>query len=86
MQQFDGERTESVSGAGLFQWGRRTYVMGIINLTPDSFSGDGLVADVDSAVTLALQMEADGADIIDIGAESTRPGRVAVSGGRNWSG
>ena len=67
------------AGAGLFQWGRRTYVMGIINLTPDSFSGDGLVADVDSAVTLALQMEADGADIIDIGAESTRPGGSPVS-------
>ena len=67
------------AGAGLFQWGRRTYVMGIINLTPDSFSGDGLAADVDSAVALALQMEADGADIIDIGAESSRPGGSPVS-------
>ena len=53
--------------------------MGIINLTPDSFSGDGLGADVDSAVTLAVQMEADGADIIDIGAESTRPSASPVS-------
>ena len=65
--------------AELPQLGRRTYVMGIINLTPDSFSGDGLGADVDSAVALALQMEADGADIIDIGAESTRPGGSPVS-------
>ena len=66
-------------GAELPQLGRRTYVMGIINLTPDSFSGDGLGADVDSAVALALKMEGDGADIIDIGAESSRPGASPVS-------
>lgn len=65
--------------AQLPQWGLRTYVMGIINLTPDSFSGDGLAADVDSAVALALKMEGDGADIIDIGAESSRPGASPVS-------
>ena len=65
--------------AELPQLGRRTYVMGIINLTPDSFSGDGLAADVDSAVALALKMEGDGADIIDIGAESSRPGASPVS-------
>lgn len=65
--------------AELPQWGLRTYVMGIINLTPDSFSGDGLAADVDSAVALALKMEGDGADIIDIGAESSRPGASPVS-------
>ena len=65
--------------AELPQWGLRTYVMGIINLTPDSFSGDGLAADVDSAVVLALKMEGDGADIIDIGAESSRPGASPVS-------
>ena len=65
--------------AELPQLGRRTYVMGIINLTPDSFSGDGLAADVDSAVALALKMECDGADIIDIGAESSRPGASPVS-------
>ncbi len=55
-------------------WGQRTYVMGIINLTPDSFSGDGLRGNVDAAVDLALRMQADGADIIDVGGESTRPG------------
>ena len=55
-----------------FQWGSRTYVMGIVNVTPDSFSGDG-VTDLDAAVAQAGQMERDGADLIDIGGESTRP-------------
>ncbi len=62
-----------------WHWGQRTYVMGIINLTPDSFSGDGLRGDVPAAVALAQQMEAEGADIIDMGAESTRPGGAPVS-------
>ncbi len=60
-------------------WGRRTYVMGIINLTPDSFSGDGLANDPQAAVALAQRMESDGADIIDVGAESTRPGNQPIS-------
>ena len=71
-----------------FQWGQRTYVMGIINVTPDSFSGDGVatvVADppprevVARAVDQARQFLADGADILDVGGESTRPGSVPVS-------
>ena len=49
-------------------------VMGILNLTPDSFSDGGLYLDVDTAVGRALQMVSEGADIIDIGGESTRPG------------
>jgi dihydropteroate synthase len=53
--------------------------MGILNLTPDSFSDGGRCSDLDRAVEAALQMEADGADIIDIGGESTRPGAAAVS-------
>ncbi len=57
-----------------FDWGRRTYVMGIVNVTPDSFSGDGLARDVDAAVRQGLRMAEDGADIIDVGGESTRPG------------
>lgn len=61
-----------------FVWGSRTYVMGIINLTPDSFSGDGLGADVGAAVAQAQQMVADGADLLDIGGVSTRPGRDEV--------
>ena len=71
--------TLTVAGGEPMAWGRRTYVMGIINLTPDSFSGDGLAGDVPAAVALARQMEADGADIIDVGAESTRPGSAPIS-------
>ncbi|MGI8610320.1 MAG: dihydropteroate synthase [Candidatus Dormibacteria bacterium] len=56
-----------------FEWGARTYVMGILNLTPDSFSGDGVQDDPAAALQQALRMEADGADIIDIGGMSTRP-------------
>ena len=60
-------------GAREFRWGERTYVMGIINLTPDSFSADGLAGRTDEAVSRALEMEAQGADIVDLGGESTRP-------------
>lgn len=67
-----------------FAWGERTYIMGVVNATPDSFSGDGLDADVGAMSELALEMEAAGADIIDVGGESTRryndrPGAVAVN-------
>ncbi|MFN2464074.1 MAG: dihydropteroate synthase [Candidatus Dormibacteria bacterium] len=61
-----------------FEWGARTYVMGILNVTPDSFSGDGLAGDPGAAVRHALQMEVDGADIIDVGGMSTRPDHVEV--------
>jgi dihydropteroate synthase len=57
-----------------FAWGERTYVMGVVNVTPDSFSGDGVGTDIDAAVRLAVQMCEDGADLIDVGGESTRPG------------
>jgi dihydropteroate synthase len=61
--------------------GRRTLVMGILNVTPDSFSDGGKFLSRDHAVGHALQMLDEGADIIDIGGESTRPGaRVAESG------
>ncbi len=59
-------------GGREFHWGTRTYLMGIVNVTPDSFSGDG-VTDLKKAVGQARQMEQDGADLIDIGGESTRP-------------
>jgi dihydropteroate synthase len=62
------------------RWGERTYVMGIVNVTPDSFSGDGLAPhgrSLDEVVEIALEqgreMVASGADILDVGAESTRP-------------
>lgn len=55
------------------RWGERTYIMGIVNLSPDSFSGDGR-DDTDTGLARALEQRDAGADIIDIGAESTRPG------------
>lgn len=92
-------------GPRLFEWGTRTFVMGIVNVTPDSFSGDGLLAGVGTltpaampahtvpaptaphpgapipvelAVAQARRMVADGADILDVGGESTRPGHQPV--------
>jgi len=62
-----------------FRWGERTYVMGILNLSPDSFSGDGLGDNIEAAVAQAKRLVDDGADIIDIGGESTRPGSQPVS-------
>lgn len=58
--------------------GDRTLIMGILNVTPDSFSDGGLWDDPDKAVEHALRMAAEGADIIDIGGESTRPGHEPV--------
>ena len=58
---------------------KRTLVMGIINVTPDSFSGDGLRDDLEAAVMQARQMKEEGADILDIGGESTRPGSESVT-------
>ncbi len=62
-----------------FLWGTRTHVMGIINVTPDSFSGDGLGDDVVAAVDRGLALAREGADILDVGGESTRPGADPVS-------
>ena len=62
-----------------FAWGKRTYVMGIINVTPDSFSGDGLGYDAEAALEQALRFQDEGADIIDVGGESTRPGSTPVT-------
>ena len=59
--------------------GERTLVMGIINVTPDSFSGDGLAGQLPAAVAQGKQMAAEGADILDVGGESTRPGAEPVS-------
>ena len=62
-----------------FPLGKRTYCMGVLNVTPDSFSDGGMYLDTDAAVRHALEMERDGADVIDVGAESTRPGHAPVS-------
>lgn len=62
-----------------FSWGSRTYIMGILNLTPDSFSDGGRFNNFDKALYQAEKMVRDGADIIDIGGESTRPGYEKIS-------
>jgi len=69
-------------GSYTFNWGSRTYIMGILNVTPDSFSGDGIIAKGDAvnvAVEQARDFLASGADILDVGGESTRPGSAPVS-------
>ena len=83
--------TELKVGNYSFNWGSRTYLMGILNLTPDSFSGDGLVSDsgwgdikngqgklIQAALEQARGYVEAGADILDIGGESTRPGASAI--------
>jgi dihydropteroate synthase len=70
-------------GGRAFRWGERTYVMGIVNATPDSFSGDGLLAAASAdpnaaAVALAARMVDEGAALLDVGGESTRPGHEPV--------
>jgi dihydropteroate synthase len=65
-------------GTRSLELGKRTLVMGIVNVTPDSFSDRGQFLDSEKAVAHALQMLNDGADIIDIGGESTRPGAVVA--------
>ncbi|MGL4729976.1 MAG: dihydropteroate synthase [Clostridium sp.] len=62
-----------------FKIGERTFVMGILNVTPDSFSDGGEFNEVDLAVKRVEEMIRDGADIIDVGGESTRPGHKFVS-------
>ncbi|MDY6856649.1 MAG: dihydropteroate synthase [Thermodesulfobacteriota bacterium] len=57
----------------------RTHIMGILNITPDSFSDGGLFCDPDLAVTHALKLVDDGADIIDVGGETTKPGSKPIS-------
>ena len=66
-------------GPHVIPLGRRTLVMGIVNATPDSFSDGGSYANVDDAVKHAIQMVADGAELVDVGGESTRPGSDVVA-------
>ena len=62
-----------------FDWGKRTYLMGILNVTPDSFSDGGDFKTVETALNQAFKMIEAGADIIDIGGQSTRPGSEVIS-------
>jgi len=80
-------REPTAIGSRTFDWGTRTFVMGIVNVTPDSFSGDGLIGEaaaggpldpVGAAVDLARRMVEEGADLLDVGGESTRPGHAPV--------
>ena len=61
-------------------WNSKPYIMGVVNVTPDSFSGDGIMKNNEDFVNLgvekALGMQKDGADIIDVGGESTRPKHI----------
>ncbi len=72
-------------GRRTFEWGERTFVMGILNVTPDSFSGDGLLAadspgdPIERAVAQAQRMAVEGADMLDLGGQSTRPGHAEIS-------
>ncbi len=66
------------------QLGEKTLIMGILNVTPDSFSDGGKFSDPDRAYARALELEEQGADIIDIGAESTSPGSSRVSAEEEW--
>lgn len=62
-----------------FEWGKRTYLMGVLNVTPDSFSDGGDFNTIESALTQANFMVKSGVDIIDIGGQSTRPGAAEIS-------
>ena len=64
---------------GKLDLNNRTAVMGILNITPDSFSDGGRYLDPDRAAARAMELEAEGADILDIGPQSTRPGHIPVS-------
>src|SRR6202162_4954224 len=61
-------------GSRVLELGRRTLIMGVVNVTPDSFSDGGLYLDAEKAVVRAEQLLDEGATIIDVGGESTRPG------------
>jgi len=74
------ETTRQIAwGRFSLDFGKKTYVVGILNCTPDSFSDGGKFISEEDAVSHALNMARDGADIIDIGGESTRPGSAPVS-------
>ena len=73
-----------LAGRDALHLGASTLVMGVVNVTPDSFSDGGQSLDPAMAIDRALAMESEGADIIDIGAESTRPGAESVDATEEW--
>src|SRR5271168_2821742 len=70
--------------SGKLVLGKRTLVMGVLNVTPDSFSDGGKFYAEERAIEHALAMERAGADLLDIGAESTRPGSAGISAEEEW--
>jgi dihydropteroate synthase len=68
-------------GGGALLLSQRTHIMGIVNVTPDSFSDGGRYLDASAAIDHGLALVEEGADILDVGAESTRPGAAAVDAG-----
>jgi dihydropteroate synthase len=74
----DGQPMELYAGDRVIRWHEHPLVMGILNVTPDSFFDGGRYIDPDAAVSHALQLAEEGADLLDIGAESTRPGSCSI--------
>lgn len=74
-----GQKALMKAGRYSLDFGRKTLIMGILNVTPDSFSDGGKYNEMDHAVHHARKMVEDGADILDIGGESTRPGHERIS-------
>lgn len=63
----------------------RPYIMGILNITPDSFSDGGRYLDPDAALSRTMEMETEGADVLDVGGQSTRPGHTPISQEEEWA-
>jgi dihydropteroate synthase len=84
----DGNKSTSapVFKAGKYELplGKKTYIMGILNVTPDSFSDGGKWTDAKKAVARAIEIQSEGADILDIGAQSTRPGYTKITAQEEW--
>ena len=73
-----------VGGGATWQWSQGTSVMGVLNVTPDSFSDGGSFRHVDAAIEQAISMVQDGADVVDVGGQSTRPGAELISAAEEW--
>lgn len=74
----EGESMYVKTKSTVFNLHERTHIMGILNITPDSFSDGGKFIAIEEAITQAVKMEQEGADMIDVGGESTRPGHASV--------
>ncbi|MDE2991256.1 MAG: dihydropteroate synthase [Chloroflexota bacterium] len=78
MSEAAGDRGTLRLGSRVLVWGTRTFVMGVLNVTPDSFSGDGVANDADALQARIDSLLEAAPDVIDVGGESTRPGGTAV--------